>query len=139
MSLNKKLFFLISSFVIIIIYTLYSFDYKKNLGNNHSSIKKIEKVIKIKNKEIAINFEITKKKNIVSLSGEFKDNKQLQYLTNYLNINKKDNITFNHQITFEQKNIEEVKELVSPLKDYFTDGSKIILKNKELFIEGKLN
>jgi outer membrane protein OmpA-like peptidoglycan-associated protein len=137
MSLAKKVIALVVLLILFIVYSVSSFDYSTSGVEKNNFI--ISKEKPIVTKTINIEFEIVKTNNIVVISGLFRDESQVEILTNYLNINKTDHKRYDKNVIYKQKNIDEIKKLISPLKDYFEDGSKIVLKDSTISIDGTLN
>lgn len=133
MTLANKVAFLTIILIGFIAYSVLSFDYGSIDSENLTVKKESEKI-----QPINMEFEIIKSNNIVVISGLFRDEVQAEELSNYLNINKTDFKKYDKAVVYSKKNIDEIKNFISPLKDYYVDGAKIVLKNQNITIDGEL-
>jgi OmpA-OmpF porin, OOP family len=138
----KKIFVLLFAFLVLNIITVYQFDYADNMDRKdifskiYDETKSIfvSKDIKTQN----LFFEITKDKNSIKISGFFKDEKELDKITDFLKIDKSDNISFKDGIITDFQTFEEIKPLIEKMKDMFDDSVKLSFKNAEFYLKGDL-
>lgn len=133
MTLANKVAFLTIILIGFIAYSVVSFDYGSIDSENLTVKEESEKI-----QPINMEFEIVKSNNIVVISGLFRDEVQAEELSNYLNINKTDFKRYDKAVVYSKKNIDEIKNFISPLKDYYINGAKIVLKNQNITIDGEL-
>ena len=158
MSLIKKLILLLIFFLVLNIFSIFEFDYKSYLSDNESlstlTSKNDEKdflnqLNDFKNrvfssfadekKEVkALNLELIKKDGLIEMSGSFANENDAKKIADILNINREGNYQFDTQSLIEESLLDDLVLLVTPLKDYFTDNSKLTVLNNQVFLSGEL-
>ena len=158
MSLIKKLILLLIFFIVLNIFSIFEFDYKSYLSDNESlstlTSKNDEKdflnqLNDFKNrvfssfadekKEVkALNLELIKKDGLIEMSGSFANENDAKKIADILNINREGNFQFDTQSLIEESLLDDLVLLVTPLKDYFTDNSKLTVLNNQVFLSGEL-
>ena len=158
MSLIKKLILLLIFFLVLNIFSIFEFDYKSYLSNNESlstlTSKNDEKdflnqLNDLKNRVFssfadektevkALNLELVKKDGLIEMSGSFANENDAKKIADILNINREGNFQFDTQSLIEESLLDDLVLLVTPLKDYFTDNSKLTVLNNQVFLSGEL-
>ncbi len=158
MSLIKKLILLLIFFIVLNIFSIFEFDYKSYLSDNESlstlTSKNDEKdflnqLNDIKNrvfssfddeqKEVkALNLELIKKDGLIEMSGSFANENDAKKIADILNINREGNYQYDAKSLIEKSLLDDLVLLVTPLKDYFTDNSKLTVINNQVFLSGEL-
>ena len=155
MSLVKKVVFLIILFIGFIIYSVYSFDFdsssntqtlvytpiKTEISSNDTGL--IDKIINFfvsaDDKELKpFNLVLTKKDGIVTMDGVFANQLDVKRVADILNINRDGEYTYEDDITIDEVLLSKVAVLITPFKDFFADGAKILIVNDEVSISGEL-
>ena len=169
MSVGKKVLFLLIALIILIAYSVSTFNYKTILdekqiqsasfSNEDSMFGEyadliVEKVNVLKStvlekmgldSDIAvgkdkkpIDIELIKENGIVLMNGTFKDEEQAKSIVDLLNINR------NGEYKFEENRVRDVvllnkfSLLIDSFKEFFVDGSKLLIKNGKVFLNGEL-
>ena len=169
MSVGKKVLFLLIALIILIAYSVSTFNYKTILdekqiqsasfSNEDSMFGEyadliVEKVNALKStvlekmgldSDIAagkdkkpIDIELIKENGIVLMNGTFKDEEQAKSIVDLLNINR------NGEYKFEENRVRDVvllnkfSLLIDSFKEFFVDGSKLLIKNGKVFLNGEL-
>ena len=158
MSLIKKLILLLIFFLVLNIFSIFEFDYKSYLSDNESlstlTSKNDEKdflnqLNDLKNRVFssfadektevkALNLELVKKDGLIEMSGSFANENDAKKIADILNINREGNYQFDTQSLIEESLLDDLVLLVTPLKDYFTDNSKLTVLNNQVFLSGEL-
>ena len=158
MSLIKKLILLLIFFIVLNIFSIFEFDYKSYLSDNESlstlTSKNDEKdflnqLNDFKNRVFssfadektevkALNLELIKKDGLIEMSGSFANENDAKKIADILNINREGNFQFDTQSLIEESLLDDLVLLVTPLKDYFTDNSKLTVLNNQVFLSGEL-
>lgn len=155
MSLVKKVVFLIILFIGFIIYSVYSFDFdsssntqtlvytpiKTEISSNDTGL--IDKIINFfvsaDDKELKpFNLVLTKKDGIVTMDGVFANQLDVKRVADILNINRDGEYTYEDDITIDEVLLSKVAVLMTPFKDFFADGAKLLIINDEVSISGEL-
>ena len=155
MSLVKKVVFLIILFIGFIIYSVYSFDFdsssntqtlvytpiKTEISSNDTGL--IDKIINFfasdDDKETKpFNLVLTKKDGIVTMDGIFANQSDAKRVADILNINRDGEYTYEDDITIDEVLLSKVAVLITPFKDFFADGAKILIVNDEVSLSGEL-
>ena len=158
MSLIKKLILLLIFFLVLNVFSIFEFDYKSYLSDNESlstlTSKNDEKdflnqLNDFKNRVFssfadektevkALNLELIKKDGLIEMSGSFANENDAKKIADILNINREGNFQFDTQSLIEESLLDDLVLLVTPLKDYFTDNSKLTVLNNQVFLSGEL-
>ena len=155
MSLIKKVVFLIILFIGFIIYSVYSFDFdsssntqtlvytpiKTEISSNDTGL--IDKIINFfvsaDDKELKpFNLVLTKKDGIVTMDGGFANQLDVKRVADILNINRDGEYTYEDDIAIDEELLSKVAVLMTPFKDFFADGAKLLIINDEVSISGEL-
>ena len=155
MSLVKKVVFLIILFIGFIIYSVYSFDFdsssntqtlvytpiKTEISSNDTGL--IDKIINFfvsaDDKELKpFNLVLTKKDGIVTMDGVFANQLDVKRVADILNINRDGEYTYEDDIAIDEVLLSKVAVLITPFKDFFADGAKLLIINDEVSISGEL-
>ena len=155
MSLVKKVVFLIILFIGFIIYSVYSFDFdsssntqtlvytpiKTEISSNDTGL--IDKIINFfvsaDDKELKpFNLVLTKKDGIVTMDGVFANQLDVKRVADILNINRDGEYTYEDDIAIDEVLLSKVAVLMTPFKDFFADGAKLLIMNDEVSISGEL-
>ena len=155
MSLVKKVVFLIILFIGFIIYSVYSFDFdsssntqtlvytpiKTEISSNDTGL--IDKIINFfvsaDDKELKpFNLVLTKKDGIVTMDGVFANQLDVKRVADILNINRDGEYTYEDDIAIDEVLLSKVAVLITPFKDFFADGAKLLIMNDEVSISGEL-
>lgn len=155
MSLVKKVVFLIILFIGFIIYSVYSFDFdsssnaqtlvytpiKTEISSNDTGL--IDKIINFfdsaEDKESKpFNLVLTKKDGIVTMDGIFANQSDAKRVSDILNINRDGEYTYEDDIVIDEVLLSKVAVLITPFKDFFADGAKILIINDEVSLSGEL-
>lgn len=155
MSLVKKVVFLIILFIGFIIYSVYSFDFdsssntqtlvytpiKTEISSNDTGL--IDKIINFfasdDDKETKpFNLVLTKKDGIVTMDGIFANQADAKRVSDILNINRDGEYTYEDDIVIDEVLLSKVAVLITPFKDFFADGAKILIINDEVSLSGEL-
>ncbi len=162
--MGKKVIILLLLLVALIVYTITSFEYKTILSNSNSNDvvepQKNEFVDSIMNKFNDIkqkvsstlgeeepvveqntnpmNLELVKDNGNVSMNGILKDEAQAAEVENLLNINREGSYKYNPAITLDNELLQKISELVTPFKDFLSDGSKLAINGDEVTLTGEL-
>ena len=155
MSLVKKVVFLIILFIGFIIYSVYSFDFdsssntqtlvytpiKTEISSNDTGL--IDKIINFfvsaDDKELKpFNLVLTKKDGIVTMDGVFANQLDAKRVADILNINRDGEYTYEDDIAIDEVLLSKVAVLMTPFKDFFADGAKLLIINDEVSISGEL-
>lgn len=155
MSLVKKVVFLIILFIGFIIYSVYSFDFdsssntqtlvytpiKTEISSNDTGL--IDKIINFfvsaDDKELKpFNLVLTKKDGIVTMDGVFANQLDAKRVADILNINRDGEYTYEDDIAIDEVLLSKVAVLMTPFKDFFADGAKLLIMNDEVSISGEL-
>jgi len=168
MSLGKKVFFLLVTLVILIVYTVSTFSYKTILNNGENQITSfssedtmfgeyanlaIGKINELKSSALKtlgldkeadlankqpISFELLKDQGVVLMNGIFKDEEQAKSVVDLLNINR------NGEYEFEENRVKDVvllnklSLLMDSFKEFFADGSKLSIEDGKILLSGEL-
>lgn len=158
MSLIKKLILLLIFFLVLNVFSIFEFDYKSYLSDNESlstlTSKNDEKdflnqLNDLKNrvfnsfeddeKEVkSLNLELVKKDGLIEMNGLFANENDAKKIADILNINREGIYQYNTNSLIEESLLDDLVLLVTPLKDYFTDNSKLSVVNNQVFLSGQL-
>jgi len=167
MALGKKIILLLLLLVGLIIYSVYSFDYKTILSANSSEDQEnntsmfseysndvmekydelkvlvISKYKEFKGEEAnpnneSISLELVKEDGVILMNGIFKDKEQADKIADLLNINRDGNYAYNANIVENKELLNNFSSLISPLKNFFVDGAKLSLEDGKINLDGKL-
>jgi outer membrane protein OmpA-like peptidoglycan-associated protein len=158
MSLIKKLILLLIFFLVLNVFSIFEFDYKSYLSDNESlstlTSKNDEKdflnqLNDLKNrvfnsfeddeKEVkSLNLELVKKDGLIEMNGSFANENDAKKIADILNINREGIYQYNTNSLIEESLLDDLVLLVTPLKDYFTDNSKLSVVNNQVFLSGQL-
>ena len=158
MSLIKKLILLLIFFLVLNVFSIFEFDYKSYLSDNESlstlTSKNDEKdflnqLNDLKNrvfnsfeddeKEVkSLNLELVKKDGLIEMNGSFANENDAKKIADILNINREGIYQYNTKSLIEESLLDDLVLLVTPLKDYFTDNSKLSVVNNQVFLSGQL-
>jgi len=153
MSLIKKVVFLIILFVGFIVYSIYDFNYDKQLNNQNvvpsfNEIKDndtglIDKIINMflssTDKESKpFSLVLTKKDGMVVMDGIFSNENDTKKVSEILNINRDGEYTYEENIVIDEVLLSKISTLITPFKDFFDDGAKLSIINNEVFLSGEL-
>lgn len=159
MSLIKKLILLLIFFIILNIFSIFGFDYKSYLSDNESlntlTSKDDEKLFldqlsDLKNRVFssfddeekatkALNLELIKKDGLIEMNGLFANENDAKKIADILNVNREGAYEFNTNSAIDESILDDLVLLVTPLKDYFTDNSKISVINNNVVLSGQLS
>jgi len=158
MSIGKKIFFLLITLIILIAYSVSTFNYKTileeeqlqstSLNTENSMFSKYGNLIlnklgfdsadeTINNKE-PIDIELLKINDIILMNGTFKDENQVKNIANLLNINRQGEYKFDENRSSDIVLLKKLSLLIDSFKEFFVDGAKIILKDEIISLEGEL-
>ena len=168
MSLGKNVFYLLITLVILIIYTVSTFNYKTIL-NNSSQVTSfssedsmfgeyadllITKVNELKSKVLkqvgldssdiiaenkeAISIELVKENGVILMNGIFKNEEQAKSIVDLLNINRNGEYKFEENRLKDVVILNKVSLLMDSFKEFFADGSKLLIVNEEILLSGEL-
>jgi len=167
MSLGKKIILLLVLLVGLIIYTVYSFDYRTILSSQSGENKEntssffseytndvmnkfdelkvlaVDKYKEFKGEKANVNnedltLELIKEDGIILMNGTFTNEDQAQKIADLLNINRDGDYKYNPNIANDEVLLNKFVSLIPPLKNFFVDGAKLSMDNKEINLEGKL-
>ena len=158
MSLIKKLILLLIFFIVLNVFSIFEFDYKSYLSDNESlstlTSKNDEKdfldqLNELKNKVFSsldkekkerksLNLELIKKDALIEMNGSFSNEKDAKKIADILNVNREGIYEYDAVSAIEESLLDDLVLLVTPLKDYFTDNSKLTVLNNEVFLTGEL-
>lgn len=138
----KKIFVLLLAFLVLNIVTIYQFDYADDIDRKDifSKIYDETKSIFVKKeiKEQDFKFEIFKDGKTIKISGLFKDQKELEKISNYLQVEKSDDIFLKNEVISDFLIIENIKPLIEKMQDIFYDNVKLSFENGELNLKGEI-
>ena len=155
MSLVKKVVFLIVLFIGFIIYSVYSFDFDSQSNTqtlvttttkteiNSTDTGLIDKIINFfassdSKDSKPFNLVLTKKDGIVTMDGIFSNASDAKKVADILNINRDGEYTYEDDIAIDEVLLSKVAVLMTPFKDFFADGAKLLIINDEVSISGEL-
>jgi len=153
MSSLRKIIFLVLFFILLNIFSIYGFDYNQyfNTKSNNTSLNKndsfTDELISFKDKVFSIfkdeedkpiSFTLTKKDGLLEMSGTFKNQSDAQKIVDFLNVNREADYNFEDNRVLDENLVENIAILISPFKDFFADGSKIIVNDNVVTISGVL-
>lgn len=152
MSAGKKIIALLFLFIILIAYSVYSFDYNTIINKDGNLVEKVDEIkstvseyvgdLTGDEKDAKGNFlskiELEKTNGMVVMNGLFKDEKQSQEIMEKLSINKLGNIQYNKDVKLDEALFDKLASLITPLKDFFSDNSKINIIGSNVDISGEL-
>ena len=155
MSVVKKVVFLIVLFIGFIVYSVYSFDFDSPTNTqtlvststkteiNSTDTGLIDKIINFfassdQKDSKPFNLVLTKKDGIVTMDGIFSNEEDAKKVSNILNINRDGEYTYEDDIAIDEVLLSKVAVLMTPFKDFFADGAKLLIINDEVSISGEL-
>jgi OmpA-OmpF porin, OOP family len=157
MSLIKKLILLLMFFIVLNVFSIFEFDYKSYLSDNESlstlTSKSDEKnflnqLTELKNKVFnsldkkddskVLNLELIKKDGLIEMNGLFANEADAKKIADILNINREGNYQYNTNSGINEALLDNLVLLVTPLKDYFTNNSKLSVINNKVVLSGEL-
>ena len=155
MSLVKKVVFLIVLFIGFIIYSVYSFDFDSQSNTqtlvststkteiNSTDTGLIDKIINFfassdSKDSKPFNLVLTKKDGIVTMDGIFSNASDAKKVADILNINRDGEYTYEDDVVVDEVLLSKVAVLITPFKDFFADGAKILIINDEVSLSGEL-
>lgn len=147
MSILMKMIILLLLFVGLNIISIYSFNYKEYFNDSRKDVQINEdrgffnffgKDFFQKAGYLPSTFSIEKQNGIIVLNGVFSSEASVDTLIDSLNINQKGSIKIEENRQIDSKVIQELLGLIEPFKDFLEDGSKIIVENGTLLLEGRL-
>lgn len=142
MSLTKKIVFLVLAFVILNIVSIYKFDYSNNDIVIKSDFAVFEKISNFFtwNKKVPEDFRfiLTKKDNLIEMSGLFAKIDDSKRVANTLGINRDGDISYKEGVKIDEKALVNIFKIITPFKDYFADGSIISIENGVINLKGEL-
>ena len=158
MSLIKKLIWLLIFFLVLNVFSIFEFDYKSYLSDNESlstlTSKNDEKdflnqLNELKNKVFnsfdneaekkALNLELVKKDGLIEMNGSFANEADAKKIADILNVNREGIYQYDTNTFIDESLLNDLVLLVTPLKDYFTDNSKLSVINNEVVLSGELS
>ncbi|MDY0051047.1 MAG: OmpA family protein [Aliarcobacter sp.] len=156
MSLLKKLIYLLIFFFLLNIFSIYGFDYKgylsKNepitLTNSNDEYSFINQINEFKNKifdsfqtkkEVkTFNLVLVKKDGLVEMNGLFANKDDAKKISDILNINREGEYKYEENRLIDEYLLDDLVLLVTPLKDFFADNSKLSLIDNKVILSGEL-
>ena len=169
MSIGKKVLFLLIALIILIAYSVSTFNYKtildeKQMQNisfsNEDSmfgeyadliVEKVNVLKSIVLEKIGldsndgigkdkkpINIELVKENGIVLMNGTFKDEEQAKSIVDLLNINRNGEYKFEDNRVKDVVLLNKLSFLMDSFKEFFTDGSKLLIQDGRVFLSGEL-
>lgn len=155
MSVVKKVVFLIVLFIGFIVYSVYSFDFDSPTNTqtlvststkteiNSTDTGLIDKIINFfassdQKDSKPFNLVLTKKDGIVTMDGIFSNEEDAKKVSNILNINRDGEYTYEDDVVIDEVLLSKVAVLITPFKDFFADGAKILIINDEVSLSGEL-
>ena len=84
------------------------------------------------------NLVLTKKDGIVTMDGVFANQLDVKRVADILNINRDGEYTYEDDIAIDEVLLSKVAVLMTPFKDFFADGAKLLIINDEVSISGEL-
>lgn len=142
MSFTKKIVFLVLAFVVLNIVSIYKFDYSNNDIVIKSDFAVFEKISNFFtwNKKVPQDFRfvLTKKDNLIEMSGLFAKVDDAKRVSNTLGINRDGDISYKEGVKIDEKALVNIFKIITPFKDYFADGSIISIENGVINLKGEL-
>ena len=157
MSLAKKIILLFISFLLVILVSIFNFDYKTFLSTNNlvSFDEKanlgekniIDEINELKNRVFesfneketkSFNLELIKKDGVVEMNGLFSNPQDAKKISDILNINREGEYKYEDNRAIDEYLLEEISILMTPFKDFFADNSKLTVLNNEVTLSGEL-
>jgi len=156
MSLLKKLIYLLIFFLLLNIFSIYGFDYKGYLSKNESitltnsndEYSFINQINEFKNKifdsfqtkkEVkTFNLVLVKKDGLVEMNGLFANENDAKKISDILNINREGEYKYEENRLIDEYLLDDLVLLVTPLKDFFADNSKLSLIDNKVILSGEL-
>jgi OmpA-OmpF porin, OOP family len=157
MSLTKKIILLFISFLILSIFSIYGFDYKKFLSNNNlvsfegktnlAEKNIIDEISELKNRVFdsfneketkSFTLELIKKDGVVEMNGLFSSENDAKKVSDILNINREGEYKYEDNRVLDDELLDEIAILMTPFKDFFADNSKLTVVNNEVSLSGEL-
>lgn len=157
MSLAKKIILLFISFLLVILVSVFNFDYKTFLSTNNlvSFDEKanlgekniIDEINELKNRVFesfneketkSFNLELIKKDGVVEMNGLFSNPQDAKKISDILNINREGEYKYEDNRAIDEYLLEEISILMTPFKDFFADNSKLTVLNNEVTLSGEL-
>ena len=166
MSAGKKVFLFLVLLVLLIIYTVTTFNYKTILDEPSAPAKitKVElsddsdsllnKIYSFKddllkkfnlNQDDTINdakkpidLELIKKDGVVLMNGTFKDEAQAKSIADLLKINRNGAYDYENNRVKDVVLLNKLSLLINPFKEFFSNNSKLILDDGMVKLEGSL-
>jgi OmpA-OmpF porin, OOP family len=159
MSVIKKIISLLIFFLILNFFTIYGFDYNNFSSNNENNVS-LEKNIKLEEKNIIDeiaefknkNFDsfsekeeakvfslvLTKKNDIIEMSGVFANAEDAKKISDFLNVNSEGEYKYEKNRVIDEYLLDEVAILATPLKDFLIDNSKLSVIDNDIVLSGEL-
>jgi OmpA-OmpF porin, OOP family len=144
-------------FIVLNVFSIFEFDYKSYLSDNESlstlTSKSDEKnflnqLTELKNKVFnsldkkddskVLNLELIKKDGLIEMNGLFANEADAKKIADILNINREGNYQYNTNSGINEALLDNLVLLVTPLKDYFTNNSKLSVINNKVVLSGEL-
>ena len=157
MSLAKKIILLFISFLLIVLISVFSFDYKTFLSSNNlvsfdekTNLEEkniIDEINELRNRVFesfneketkSFNLELIKKDGVVEMNGLFSNPQDAKKIFDILNINREGEYKYEDNRAIDEYLLEEIAILMTPFKDFFADNSKLTVLNNEVILSGEL-
>lgn len=153
MTIGKRILALLGLLVLFMVYSVYSFDYDKTLEKDETEQIQEEEGLfnNLKNKLASfvdssddnlngkpLVFELIKQNGTITINGTFKDESQVKDVNDILNINNKGDLKYDESMIMDVELLNKISSLVTPFKDFFFDGAKLLVSNGQVSLEGKL-
>ena len=136
MSLAKKLL-LLTIFLMLTFFTIYEFDYEKFLSNGN--LVSEEKSTNLKEKEHKpFNLVLVKKDGLIEMNGLFSSTEDSKKVSDFLYRNREGEYKYENNVVIDENLLEDIAILMTPLKDFFADNSKLTVFNNEVSLTGEL-
>lgn len=157
MSLIKKLILLIIFFLVLNIFSIYEFNYKSyssengsltTLNNKNDEKDFLDQLNDLKNKVFdtfdkdteskPFNLILIKKDGLIEMNGLFGNEDDAKKILDILNINREGEYAYNSNRVIDEYILDDLVLLITPLKDFFADNSKLSVIDNEVTLSGEL-
>ena len=141
MTLLRKIIMLLIFFLILNIFTIYGFEYKDFLSNNNASLNEQKINLNTTNEKQEakpFNLVLVKKDGVVEMNGLFSNENDVKMISDILNINRQGEYKYEENRVVNEELLKELVVLITPLKDFFADNSKLTVLNNEVTLLGEL-
>ena len=157
MSIIKKIFILLTFFVILNVISIYNFDYKSYLGDGYNfelkasdtdsfnfttSLDNLKaKFLNIFSDDISKEYStivLVKKDGIVEINGLFSNEQDVKNVIDVLDVNREAQLEYEEERVTDFNLLNKVALLIPSFKDFFEDNSQISIINNEVIVKGEL-